>query len=85
MARTISDEDVEAIAECLIKFSGLSNEEHKKQHDAFAIYVEKQTASAIYWAKIRQQVGGWLIIALLSGLGYGVWHGFLSLIEKGPK
>ena len=82
MARVLSDDDVDAIAQRLISFSGLTNEEHKKQHEAFAIYIEKQVKRAEFCGKVQQQVGGWAIITIISAIGYGAWNGFIHLAQK---
>lgn len=83
MARLLSDEDIDAIAQRLTDFSGLSAEEHKKHHEAFTLWIERQSRRAAFWLKIQEQVGGWAIIVFLGSIGLGAWHGFLWFIDKG--
>lgn len=83
MARGLTDEDIEAICHRLTEFSGLTPEEHREHHSAFAAYIEAQQRKAERWEKVQQQVGGWMVISILSAIGYATWNGFLWAISKG--
>jgi hypothetical protein len=78
--RMLSDEDIDAIANRLVEFSGLTNEEHKEQHEVFKLYMQERIERREFWNKIRQQVGGWTIIAMLGLIGSAVWHGTIWAI-----
>jgi hypothetical protein len=82
-ARVLTDDDLDAIALRIIAFSGLTNEEHKKQHEAFALYIERQIERAEFWKKIKVHVGGWIIVAALAWIGSSVWHYTTSIIGRG--
>lgn len=83
MARNLTDEDIDAIAHRLTEFSGLTPEAHREHHEAFSAYIASQQRKAEFWDKVQQQLGGWMVIAILSGIGYAAWHGFVWVIEKG--
>jgi hypothetical protein len=72
-SRSLSDADIEAICLRLTEFSGLTPEEHRDHHNAFAAYIERQRRSAEFWDKVRAQVGGWMIISALGLIGTAVW------------
>jgi hypothetical protein len=83
MARNLTDEDIDAICHRLTDFSGLTAQEHKDHHNAFAEYIAAQRRKAEFWDKVKQQLGGWAVISLLSAIGYAAWHGLVWAIEKG--
>lgn len=81
--RVLSDEDVDAICQRLTEFSGLTPEEHREHHTAFTAYIESQRRKAEFQDKVKQQVGGWLIITVLAGLGTAAWNGVRYFLERG--
>lgn len=83
MSRVLSDDDIEAICHRLTAFSGLTPEEHRDHHNAFAEYIASQRRKAEFYDKVKQQVGGWAIITVLSAIGYASWHTFVTLISRG--
>lgn len=83
MNRVLTDGDIDAICQRLTEFSGLTPEAHRDHHNAFAAYIEMQHRKAEFRDKIQQQVGGWAVIAFLSGIGYAAWHGFLWVVGGG--
>jgi hypothetical protein len=83
MGRNLTDEDIDAICHRLTEFSGLTPEEHRDHHNAFAEYISSQQRKAEFWDKMKQQLGGWMIISILSGIGYASWHGFVWAVSKG--
>lgn len=83
--RSLTDDDIEAICLRLTEFSGLSPEEHRDHHNAFTAYIEGQRRKAEFWEKVKAQVGGWLIIALLGSIGTLAWKAFLAFVERGPQ
>lgn len=83
MTRILSDADIDAIAIRLTEFSGLTAEEHRNHHEAFSMWIERQTKRTAFWDKVQEQVGGWAIIGILSAIGYGAWHGFLFMVQRG--
>jgi hypothetical protein len=82
MARVLSDEDIDAIAHRLTDFSGLTSEEHKDHHDAFAIWIKRQEKREIFWDKVKEQVGGWVVIAIFGGIATLAWHGAVWSLER---
>jgi hypothetical protein len=82
MSRILTDDDIEAICARLTQFSGLTPEEHREHHTAFAAYIEAQRRRAEFRDKLQQQIGGWLVVTFLAGIGYAAWNGFLSFIGK---
>lgn len=83
--RNLTDEDIEAICQRLTEFSGLSTEEHRDHHNAFAEYIAAQRRKAEFYEKVKQQVGGWAVVSFLSAIGYAAWHGLMMILEKGIK
>jgi hypothetical protein len=83
LSRQLTDDDVEAICVRLQEFSGLTPEEHRDHHNAFAAYIEAQRRKVEFREKIKQQVGGWVIISVLSFIGYAAWNSVASLLGKG--
>lgn len=77
MPRSLTDEDIDAISHRLTEFSGLTPEEHRDHHEAFASFVAMQKRKTEFWEKVRQQVGGWMIISVLSGIGISGWKLFV--------
>lgn len=59
MSRSLSDDDIDAIAHRLAEFSGLTPDEHREHHEAFALFIESQRRKAQRWDSIQEQVGGW--------------------------
>lgn len=82
-SRILSDEDIDAIAQRLTEFSGLTPEDHKKHHDAISLWIDRQNKRNDRWEKVQAQVGGWAVIAILSSIGYAVWNSLLLLVGKG--
>jgi hypothetical protein len=85
LSRQLTDDDVEAICVRLQEFSGLTPQEHRDHHNAFAAYIESQRRKIEFREKIKQQVGGWLIISFISFLGYAAWDRVASLLSKGSS
>jgi len=74
MSRMLSDEDIKAIADKLTEYSGLSSAEHRDHHEALTLFIQERRQKMEDWAKIRQQVSGWLIIVVLGGIGTIVYN-----------
>jgi hypothetical protein len=83
MSRNLTDDDIDAIAHRLTEFSGLTPEEHRDHHLAFAAYIETQRLKVEFWEKVKQQLGGWLIITIISSIGYAAWHTVVWAVTKG--
>lgn len=82
MSRNLTDDDIDAICLRLTEFSGLTPQEHRDHHDALTMFIAEQKARVEFKEKIKQQVGGWAIITILSAIGYAVWHWFLFFLEN---
>lgn len=82
-SRSLTDLDIDAICHRLTEFSGLTPEQHREHHNAFAEYIEAQQRKARRWEKIEEQVGGWFILGALTAVGAASWHGFLWIVGKG--
>ena len=83
MSRSLTDEDIKAIANQLTSYSGLSAEEHRMHHETFTVWIERQNRRMEFWDKIQQSVGGYIILTILGGLGIAIYHGMLWAIEQG--
>lgn len=83
MNRVLTDDDINAICLRLTEFSGLTPEEHRDHHNAFAAYIDAQARKAEFRDKVKQQVGGWMIITILSGIGYAAWNGLIWTLQRG--
>lgn len=82
MSRVLSDDDIEAIAERLSSWSGLSTEEHRKHHEALELFIENQKDKKQHWDKIKEQVSGWGVVAILGGIGSLIYHGAVWFIDN---
>lgn len=80
MSRSLTDEDIDAICHRLTEFSGLTPEEHKEQHEALQLFIESYKRKLEFREKIKQQVGGWMIVTVLSGIGYSTYHFFVDIL-----
>ncbi len=78
-ARTLTDEDIEALTAAM--HGGMSAEEHADHHQTFKTWIERENRKAEFHEKVRAQVGGWGIIAALSGVGYAAWEGFKGIVK----
>lgn len=83
MNRHLTDEDIDALCTRLIEVSGFTAAEHKDHHVAFAEYIASQRRKAETYQKIKEQVGGWMVITVLATIGLVSWHGFLWFLNKG--
>ncbi len=83
MTRSLSDEDIEAICHRLLEFSGMTAEEHRDHHRAVQIWLEHENRRLEFREKVKQQIGGWMIISILSAIGYASWNGLLLVLQKG--
>ena len=54
---------------------------HREHHDFIKTWIERQKRKDERWDKIKTQVGGWGIIAFLSGVGKGVYEAALLIKE----
>ena len=81
--RSLTDEDIDALCKRLVEFSGLSPEEHMEHHAAFSEYIASQRRKAEFYEKVKEQVGGWMVISILASVGYAAWHGFVWAIARG--
>lgn len=80
--RSLTDEDIDAICLRLTEFSGLSPQEHRDHHDALTAFIAAHKMRTEFWEKVKQQVGGWAVISIMSAIGYAVWHWVLFVLEK---
>jgi len=74
------------IAQAIIEQSGLPAEEHKRHHDALERFIEREDRRTAFYEKVKAQVGGWAVIAVLGTLGAGAWYAakeFIRALAKG--
>lgn len=78
------EEFATAIAAALVKqhLQGLDPVEHREQHEALAAWIEAQKARRQLFQKITAHVFGWAVIAVVTGIGYSVWHYFKMLLAR---
>lgn len=56
---------------------------HKEDHDFITAFIEREKRRTERHEKIKAQVGGWAIIALLSGVAAAVWRWALHAFGRG--
>lgn len=75
----------EALAELLDERNRVDSVTHQKHHAYIEIQIEKEEKRKRRCEKIKTQVMGWGIIAILGGIGTAVynwgWH-IISIISK---
>ncbi len=72
------EEFVQELAEAIKERFGtaLSEEEHVEHHTFIRLMIEREKRRTEFWDKIKERVGGWVIISALSAIGSGVYHFF---------
>jgi len=59
----------------------ISEETHREHHAFIAEYIAEVKRKRERSEKIKAHVGGWAIVAVLSGIGTGAWKGFWYVVE----
>lgn len=72
--RTLTDEDVRAIALAFEAFRSVPYEEHREHHEFISAWIARQRRKDETVEKVRAQLAGWGIITLLGGIGFAVWE-----------
>jgi hypothetical protein len=65
--------DLEAIEASLTRVLGVHAEAHQEEHAFIRILMERERRRTEFRDKLQQQIGGWLAVTLLLGIGYAVW------------
>lgn len=74
-----------AIDEALDNRRSIDEETHRLDHEWIREERERRHARAASIAKVRESVLGWLIIAIVSGIGTLVYHGYEAMKRGGPQ
>jgi hypothetical protein len=77
--RTLTDEDIAALTAAM--HGGMTPDEHADHHQTFRTWIERENRKAEFREKIKAQVGGWGVVAALSGIGYAAWEGFKGIVK----
>ena len=64
---------------------GFDAKEHVDHHRLFRQWLEQQEEKRKRREQIKTQVGGWLVIAFLSGCGVAAWSWFTSTVQAITK
>lgn len=72
--RSLTDEDMEALALALAATNSFSVDTHREHHEFIASWIARENRAAERAEKIKAQVGGWGIIVFLTGIGAAVWE-----------
>jgi len=73
-ANLLTDQDLHAVAEIIARTRPIADEIHMEHHQFISEWIVRSRRRAEMFDKIRTQVGGWGVIAVLSGIGYAVWE-----------
>lgn len=63
----------------------ISQEAHAEHHQFITELIEERRERRERAEKIKAQVGGWAVIAVLTGIGSSVWQMVKTTIEHHPK
>lgn len=79
--RPFDEEQLEAVAQYIAdKLPYLIDAEtHARHHQVFETWLERENRRAEFREKVRQQVGGWVAISILSAIGYFAWEAVKAL------
>ena len=77
----LSKEDLDHLTSALREIHCCSPEEHRAQHDVLARWIENDNIKRDRREKLKTQVGGWAIIAILGGIGRATYEAFIYLKE----
>jgi hypothetical protein len=82
-ARTLTDEDVQALVAAFasVPHITLDPEQHAAQHAFLQAWMAKEQRRAERYEEIKKQVGGWLIITILTGIGLGAYKLGMWIIQ----
>lgn len=71
-----------AIHEVLDERDGIDRGKHQDHHHYVERLIDRDKKRSERWEAIRKQVGGWAVIAFLSGAAYTAWIAFQTVIKK---
>jgi len=73
----------QAVHAALSERESIDRDTHKSHHDFVQDEIERTRRRRENFDKIRAQVGGWLVISILSGFAYAMWQGAKAVFNKG--
>jgi hypothetical protein len=86
---SLSEVDVKNIADALDarldKRRSIDEATHKEDHEFVRGLIRKERERKEFWLKVKQQVGGWSVVVVLTGIGAAVWNYLVSLIHNQPN
>lgn len=71
-----------AIDETLARRRSIDEETHRQDHEFLKTWREREMRKRDSREKVREQVVGWSIITMLSGVGYAAYRGAVNLLHK---
>ena len=80
-SRTLTPADIEALTEAIQLGHYCSTEEHREQHEILKRWIENDNRRSERNERIKTQVGGWAIIAILGAIGQSSYTAFQYLKE----
>jgi len=72
----------EAINEVLDERDAFDGRTHSDHHRFVEEWIEERKRKEERYERLRQQVIGWGIITVLTGVGYGSYHLFVEFVKK---
>ncbi len=77
------EEIKKAVHAALSERESIDRDTHKSHHDFVQDEIERKRRRRENCDKIKAQVGGWLVVSLLSAFAYAVFEGTKILMKKG--
>jgi len=82
----VKDEELKkALEEVLDARAPVDKETHIKHHEFVDILIEERQKKKERNEKIKTQVIGWGILAILSGIGTALYHWFSHFVQNGGQ
>lgn len=57
-------------------------DEHARHHAAIDLWIDRENRRREVWEKVKASVIGWVLIAVLGGIGIAVFDYFAKLIKR---
>lgn len=84
--RKFDEETIRAILDVMKDHAlWVDSDTHRCHHDYITQLLAERQRKLARWDKVREQVTGWAIIAMLGAIGSGVYHIVQSLFKDHAK
>lgn len=82
-AHVLTDGDIVAIVQATVEALNLcqNSEEFKEHHRLIGAWLKREERRAEFREKIKAQVGGWVVVGVLTWIGYAVWEGVKAALH----